>query len=88
MNGQSLIINGLLSIIKALKDDDFLFIDVFGLLNPDVSVFNQKFQFKFMSISDSTGSVLGNTSQLLSYKVSSSPLNLQIKSIVLDSYKL
>lgn len=37
MSGQSILINGILPIIQALKDDEFLFLDVFGLKNPDIS---------------------------------------------------
>jgi hypothetical protein len=37
MNGQSILINGILPTIQALKDDEFLFLDVFGLKNPDIS---------------------------------------------------
>ncbi len=70
MSGQSILINGLSSIISALKDDQFLFLDVFGLKNPVVSVDSQDFKFTFLNITDSTGNVIGTITQKLAYKVS------------------
>ncbi len=70
MSGQSILINGLSSIISGLKDDQFLFLDVFGLKNPVVSVDSQDFKFTFLNITDSTGNVIGTITQKLAYKVS------------------
>ena len=70
MDGQSILINGLIWIIMALKDDEFLFLDVFGLKNPDVSVDKSDFKFTFLNITDSTGTVIGTIVQNLPYKVS------------------
>lgn len=88
MSGQSILINGLANIIAGLKDDEFLFIDVFGLKNPDVSVNSSAFKFTFLNLTDNTGSVIATITQLLPYRVSEAPLNLQITSIVLASTKL
>lgn len=70
MDGQSILINGLSAIITALKDDEFLFLDVFGLKNPDISVDRSEFKFTFLNITDSTGTVIGTMTQNLPYKVS------------------
>lgn len=50
MNGQSILINGLISIMSGLNVDEFLFIDVFGLKNPDVSVNSSTFKFTFLNL--------------------------------------
>lgn len=70
MNGQSILITGLSSIIQSLKDDEFLFLDVFGLKNPDISVDKDDFKFTFLNITDGTGSIVGSIMQRLPYKVS------------------
>lgn len=70
MDGQSILINGILPIIQALKDDEFLFLDVFGLKNPDISEDKSEFKFTFLNITDSTGLVLGSLVENLAYKVS------------------
>jgi hypothetical protein len=70
MDGQSILINGISSIIQSLKDDEFLFLDVFGLKNPDISEDKSEFKFTFLNLTDSTGLVIGNLVQNLAYKVS------------------
>lgn len=87
MNGQSILINGLNSIIQGLKDDQFLFLDVFGLKNPDISVDRSEFKFTFLNITDSTGTAIATITHNLPYKVSSAPLNLQMNSVSLSSQK-
>ena len=70
MSGQSILINGLVNVIKGLKDDEFLFIDVFGLKNPDVSVNSSSFKFTFLNLTENTGNAIGTITQLLPYRVS------------------
>lgn len=70
MNGQSILLSGLINVISGLKDDEFLFIDVFGLKNPDVSVNSSAFKFTFLNLTESTGNVIATITQLLPYRVS------------------
>lgn len=70
MSGQSILISGLIGVMSGLKNDEFLFIDVFGLKNPDVSVSSSTFKFTFLNITENTGNVIGTMTQLLPYRVS------------------
>ncbi len=70
MSGQSILISGLVNVIKGLKNDEFLFIDVFGLKNPDVSVNSSSFKFTFLNLTENTGNAIGTITQLLPYRVS------------------
>ncbi len=85
MDGQSIIVNGISSVIQSLKDDEFLFLDVFGLKNPDVSADKSEFKFTFLNLTDSTGLVIGSFVQSLAYKVSEPPVNMQMNTITLST---
>jgi hypothetical protein len=62
-----------------------LFIDVFGLNNPDVSIYSTPFSFAFLNITGTTGNAIGSISQNLSYTVSSAPTNLQINNVTIQN---
>lgn len=87
MDGQSILINGISSIIQSLKDDEFLFLDVFGLKNPDISEDKSEFKFTFLNLTDSSGLVIGSLIENLAYKVSEPPLNMQMNTIALSTEK-
>lgn len=88
MNGQSLSISNMNTVIANLTSDQFIFLVVHGLTNPDLSSSNSTFNFSFLNVSSTSGLILGSSSKQLAYQVSSTPLNLQIQGLTIDNTKL
>lgn len=86
-NGQKIILSGLTQQMYQLASNNFLFITVSGLLNPQTSVKKANFTFTFINTTSTyTQAVLLFTIPL-SYTVSDPPTDIQIASILLSNDK-
>ena len=86
MKGQKVIIYNLTSIISKLSSNDFLYLGINGLMNPQTSLSRTNFTFTFITNSTYVQSILQFTLPL-SYTISSPPTDMQIGAISLSNNK-
>jgi hypothetical protein len=87
MNGQQLLISGLLSVLTSLGKTSFLYLTVSGLINPTTSLSQSNFSFTFINTTSSTPTSVLQFTLPISSTVSNPPLNMQISNISLSNNK-
>ena len=87
MNSQNIILTGVDTIINSLSADQFIYLTVEGLLNPDTSVSNENFTFTFINTTSSFSRAVLRFDLPLSYTISDPPADIQIEGITLDNPK-
>jgi len=85
LNGQTIIIYGLSTILSSLSSTGFLYITVSGLINPSTSLSQSNFTFTLINTTTTTTSAVRNFTLPLSYAVSNAPLSVQIANITLSN---
>jgi hypothetical protein len=87
MKGQKLTFTGLTTILSSLTANQFLYLTVEGLLNPDTSVSQSNFTFTFINTASTYNEAVLRFDLPLSYTVSNPPVNMQIEAIMLSNSK-
>lgn len=85
LNGQTIIIYGLSTILSSLSSTGFLYITVSGLINPSTSLSQSNFTFTLINTTTTTTSAVRIFTLPLSYAVSNAPLSVQIANITLSN---
>jgi len=87
MTGQKISISGLTNILASLNNNDFLYLAINGLMNPQTSVSQVNFTFTFINTNSTYTQAALLFTLPLSYAISSPPTDMQISSITLSDNK-
>ena len=87
MNSQKIVFTGIDTIINSLKANEFIYLTVEGLLNPDTSLSQVNFTFTFINTTSTYASAVLRFELPLSYTISDPPIDIQIETITLDNPK-
>ena len=88
MNSQKIVISGLDTVINSLsRNEEFIYLTIEGLLNPDTSISQSDFTFVFINTTGTYPQAVLRFSLPLSYTISDPPIDMQIEDISLDNTK-
>jgi hypothetical protein len=85
MTGQTITITGLAPILSNLSSSGFLYLTVYGLINPATSVSLVNFTFTLINSSSTITQAVNQFTFPLSYSISNAPLDVQIGNIALSN---